>query len=144
MIFKTDDFNYAVSICFECSFPEFTRQQILAGADFLVGITNDTWWGKTIGIYNHARVFLTRAVENRTWAVRSTNSGLTFIVDPYGRIRNELEIYTPAILIGKVDEIDKMSFFTRYGDLFGLCSLLITISLVGILLVLWILRKILK
>lgn len=141
VLFQVDDLRYAVLICFESTFPEFMRQAIQDGADFIVGITNDTWFGRSVGIHMHSRIFLTRAVENRCWCARVANSGLTYIVDGYGRIRERLDIYDVAAVRGRLKPIDGFSFFTRHGDLIGFWSFLITLSTVCILLPVWLLRK---
>jgi apolipoprotein N-acyltransferase len=143
LVFVLPDARYAVLICFESTFPEFSRRAIREGADFLVGITNDTWFGSSVGIHMHSRIFITRAVENRCWAARVANTGLTFIVDGYGHSWGSVEPYQVAALTGKVGFLDDFSVFTRYGDLAGRFSFLITISVIGILPALWILGKIL-
>ena len=130
-------------ICFETTSPEFVRRGILDGANFVVGITNDTWFGHSLGIYQHSRIFITRAVENRCWFARVANSGLTFIVDPYGRIHSSLELDEVAALRGKVSLLDEFSFFTEHGDFTGLYCFLFTISIIAILIVLWLLGKLL-
>ncbi|UCD64715.1 MAG: apolipoprotein N-acyltransferase, partial [Candidatus Zixiibacteriota bacterium] len=142
-LFKFGDYHYAVLICFESTFPEYMRAAILKGADFGVGITNDTWFGRSVGIHMHARIFLTRAIENRAWCARVANSGLTYIVDGYGRIRDGLGIYEVAALRGKIGTVDGYSFFTRHGDVIGLVSLLITVGIIVILVAAWVIRKIL-
>jgi apolipoprotein N-acyltransferase len=140
-LFSLPDANYGVLICFESTFPEFVREMVRKGADFVVGITNDTWFGGSVGIYMHSRIFITRAVENRCWMARAANSGLTFIVDDYGRIRQSLPRNAMAALSGKVGFINGFSIFTRYGDLAGRFSFLVTASLILILLSVWLLRK---
>jgi apolipoprotein N-acyltransferase len=117
---------------------------VLDGAEFLVGITNDTWFGNSVGIHMHARIFITRAVENRMWMARTANSGLTFIVDKYGRIRDQLEFNEVAALTGKVGFLDEYSTFTRYGDIAGRVSLLILTLIVAILFLSWLTRKFTK
>ena len=141
-LFDIPGARYGVLICFECTFPEYVREMVLDGANFMVGITNDTWFGNSVGIYMHARIFITRAVENRMWMARSTNSGLTFIVDKYGRIRENLEYNEVAVLTGKVGFLDEYSFFTRHGDIAGLVSFLILTTIVAILILTWLIRKI--
>ena len=141
-LFTLGDNKYGVLICFECAFPEYTRAMVTNGAGFLVGITNDTWFGKSVGIHMHSRVFITRAVENRCWMARSANSGLTYIVDDYGRIRNELDLFDVAVLRDKVGLLDGYSIFTKIGDVCGRFSFLLTVSLGGILIAIWIIRKV--
>ena len=142
LVFELPDTRYAVLICFESTFPEFSRRAIQQGADFLVGITNDTWFGQSVGIHMHSSIFVTRAVENRCWGARAANSGLTYVIDGYGRQWGRLEVYEVAALTAKVGELDGFSIFTRYGDIVGRFSFLITVSLIGILLLVWLLRKI--
>jgi apolipoprotein N-acyltransferase len=141
MLFELPQAKYGVLICFESTFPEYARQMIRRGAGFLVGITNDTWFGRSVGIHMHSRIFITRVVENRSWGVRAANSGLSYIVDNYGRIRDELPIYSVATLKGKVGLLAGDSFFTRHGDLAGRWSFLILVSAIGILVLVWAARK---
>jgi apolipoprotein N-acyltransferase len=141
VMFNLPEASYSVLICFETAFPEFVRRTILDGAQFVVGITNDTWWGRSVGLDQHARIFITRAVENRCWFARAANSGLTFIVDGYGRMHGELELYTVDALVGHVGLLDEYSFYTKHGDLIGRFSFLFTVSIMAILLAIWIVRK---
>jgi apolipoprotein N-acyltransferase len=135
---------FAPLICYEVTFPEYVRKTILDGADYIVEITNDTWFGHSLGIHMHSQAFVTRAVENRCWGVRAANSGLSYIVDGYGRIRYELPLDQTAALSGSVNLLDGFSIFTRYGDLAGLVSLLITLGLAAILVYLWIVARFYK
>ncbi|MEE8577902.1 MAG: nitrilase-related carbon-nitrogen hydrolase, partial [candidate division Zixibacteria bacterium] len=127
---------------FECTFPEYVRKMVRQGASFLVGITNDTWFGNSVGIYQHARIFITRAVENRIWMARSANSGLSFIVDDYGRIRYELGFNEVAALTGKIGLYSEPSVFNQVGDLAGKVSFLMLLSIIAILNLSWLIRKI--
>lgn len=140
-LFHTPEYDYVTLICFESTFPEFSRQAINEGAAFLVGITNDTWFGRSVGIHQHSRIFIMRTVENRSWGVRCANSGLSYLVDGYGRIREELNLFEPSVLRGKINRLDDRSIFTKYGDIIGLASFLIMLSTIGILFVQWIIRK---
>jgi len=141
LLFDVDDYSYGVLICFEAGFPEYSREMIHKGANFLVGITNDTWFGRSVGIHQHSRIFITRAIENRCWMARVANTGLTYIVDPYGRIRHELELYEVAVLVGEVGSLDEYSIFTEYGDIAGKTSFVFTLSLAGVMVSIWIARR---
>lgn len=141
VLFELPDNTCAVAICFESTFPEFSRQAVRRGADFLVGITNDTWFKKSVGIHMHSRIFLTRMVENRSWGVRVANSGITYVVDPYGRIRDQLGIYDTAAMVSRIRPLEGWSVFTRYGDLTGQVSFLILTLTAAILLLRWIIAR---
>ncbi len=132
---------FAPLICYEVTFPEYVREMVLDGAEYIVEITNDTWFGHSLGIHMHSQAFITRAVENRCWGVRAANSGLSYIVDGYGRIRDELPLDKSTSLTGRVNLLNGFSIFTRYGDLAGLFSLLITLGLAAILVYRWITAK---
>jgi apolipoprotein N-acyltransferase len=141
MLFKAAGSLFGPLICYEVCFPEYVREQILDGADFLVEITNDTWFGHSVGIHMHSRAFITRCVENRCWGVRAANSGLSYIVDGYGRIRQEVPLDAITAMPGKLNLLDGFSVFTRIGDVFGKGSLLITVILAVILIIRWILHR---
>ncbi len=137
-VFEVPGAYYGVLICFETAFPEYVRGLVRNGANFIVGITNDTWFGRSVGIYMHSRMFVTRAVENRCWSARCANSGLTYIVDAYGRQRGELELYEVAALVGKLKLLDEYSVYTEYGDVAGRISFLVLTALAGTLLIRWV------
>jgi len=141
-LFATDSVAFAPLICYEVTFPQYVRQMVLDGAEFLVEITNDTWFGHSVGIHMHSQAFVTRAVENRIWGVRSANSGLTYVVNGYGQIQAELELDEVAALTSRVKLLDEYSIFTRVGDVAGQVSLLITILLTAILVTRWLAKKV--
>ncbi len=139
-LFSVDNLQYQVLICFEATFPEFVRQGVRDGASFVVGITNDTWFKRSVGVSMHARIFVTRCVENRTWGARAANTGQTYICDRYGRLRERLGLYEIAALTGKVGLVENYSIFTQIGDVAGKASFLITLLVIGIFIILWVIR----
>ena len=122
---------------FEVACPEYVREFVLKGAEFLVEITNDTWFERSVGVHMHSRIFITSMVENRSWGARAANSGLTYIVDDYGRIRESIDLYAVGAVQGKVGLLDSYSIFTREGDVAGWVSLLLTGLLLGIFIAVW-------
>ena len=114
---------------------------ITDGAQFIVGITNDTWFEGTPGLYMHSRILMARAIENRCWMVRAANSGHSYIIDGYGRIRSELPLGEAGALVQGVRFLEERSLFSRTGDIFGLFSFLIAAAVGVILVVLWIIGK---
>jgi len=140
-LFQLPDYYYALLICFESTFPEYVRQYVLDGAEFLVGTTNDTWFGESVGIHMHSRIFLMRCIENRIWGVRVANSGISYIVDGYGRIREELPIGEKAARAGLVGEFGGYSTYTKIGNIFGQLSWLITLAMATIFSLRWLLSK---
>ena len=103
-------------VCFESTFSDLPRKAALRGADLLVNITNDSWFGETPGPYQHSDMAILRAVENRRFLVRSGNTGVTMIVDPVGRITRRLAMDREGILTGEVHAVGGNTFYTRNGD----------------------------
>ena len=109
---------YAALICYEVVFPDLVRRFVLKGAKFLVGITNDGWYGRTNGPYQHERIALFRAVENRIPLVRAANSGISAAFDPYGRVLSEGELFKKQIVIAEIPLRQETTFYSRWGDFF--------------------------
>lgn len=103
-------------ICFESIFPELSRRFVREGADLLVNITNDGWFGPTPGPYQHAEMCIYRAVENRRYLVRSANTGVSMVVDPVGRVVNSIGMDKEGMLIENVSLVSTETFYTRYGE----------------------------
>ncbi len=89
-------------ICFESVFPELSAEMVRRGATLLVNITNDFWFGRTAGPIQHADMAILRAVENRVPLVRCANTGVSFVVDPWGRVREERGMFTQAAFVARV------------------------------------------
>ncbi len=89
-------------ICFESTFPDLARTFVRRGANVLVVITNDFWFGRTAGPDQHADMAILRAVENRTPVIRCANTGISFLVDPWGRVSCETPLFTQADFVGPV------------------------------------------
>ncbi len=112
-------------ICFEDIFPGLVREMVLQGAGLLVNLTNDAWYGRTIAPFQHAYLSLFRAVENRIYLVRATNTGYSCVIDPCGRIIGEVADKTgESLFISdwatiKITPTPAGTFYTRWGDIFS-------------------------
>ncbi len=111
-------------ICYEAVFADYVRQFTAAGAEVLVNISNDSWFGKTQARYQHLRILRMRAAENRRWILRATNDGVSGVIDPAGRIvATEPEFREAAARLQFRYRTD-LTFYARHGDWFvGLCWL---------------------
>ncbi len=103
-------------ICFESIFPELSRKAVAQGADVLVNITNDGWFGDSPGPSQHADMAIYRAVENGRYLLRSANTGVSMIVDPMGRVLASLGIDEEGILVQTIREVEGQTPYTRSGD----------------------------
>lgn len=124
-----------VNICYEAIFPELVRQSVLAGAEFIVNMTNDGWYMQTAAPYQHFAPNIFRAVENRRWLMRANNTGISAIVSPIGRVTAESSIFVPAVVSGSVSPSSEKTFYTLKGDVFawGCLALCVLLPLGGIL-----------
>lgn len=125
----TDTSRFALLICFESVFPDLVRQSVDVGADFLVIITNDSWFGATAGPFQHAGIAALRAVENRTGIARCATNGVTLFIDRFGRSRMQTEFGTAAVRISTIAPRQSATFYTRFGDLFAGATLTLSILL---------------
>jgi apolipoprotein N-acyltransferase len=115
--------KFGVLICFEIIFPDLCRRFVKSGADFLVTITNDAWFGRTSAPYQHFTIAVFRAVENRVFVARAANTGITGFIDPRGKIIKRGEIFTEEAMNGTIRLSKKKTFYTLYGDVFAwVCS----------------------
>lgn len=125
VIFDHPRGRFATLICFEIVFPDLVRQFVRRGAQFLVTITNDAWFGKTHGPFQHARIAIFRAIENRISIARCANTGVSMFVDPYGRTSDSTPIFVRKNVAGEISMRKEKTFYTVNGDWFALgCSLL--------------------
>jgi apolipoprotein N-acyltransferase len=132
--------KFGSPICFEIIFPDLVRKFVKRGANFLVTITNDGWYGKSSAPYQHFSMAVLRAVENRRYLLRAATTGISGIIDPYGRILAKTELMTSTYLTGNVYPSQKLTFYTRAGDILPFVSLTLT----AIFLILAVTRKTVK
>ena len=133
-MFDLSSGKFGVSICYEITFPDLVRQSVKNGAEFLVNITNDAWFGKSAASYQHISMAALRAVENRTPIVRAANTGITGVVDATGEIRQTTQLFVREVIIGEITpNKGPRTFYSLYGDIFAyLCLLLmVTVSLLA-------------
>jgi len=123
---------YAVLICFESAFPDLVRNFVRGGARYLVNITNDGWYGLTPGPYQHARMCVMRAIENRVPIVRSANSGISMFVDRTGQILNASKLYFTDLRTETLFTGTKTTFFTRHGMWLGNSCMWLTFAALAV------------
>ena len=129
-LFEVNDKKFGIHICFEVVFPQLTRNFCLRGASLLSTITNDAWFGDTAAPHQHFAMAVMRAIETRRYLVRAANTGISGIVDPYGRILHRTSLFTEAKLSGEVKWVEEQTFYTRYGDVLVYVSMLLCIAVV--------------
>jgi apolipoprotein N-acyltransferase len=125
ILFNTGDHSFGVFICYEEIFGDEIRLFVKRGAQVLVNISNDGWYGDTCAPWQTLDMSRMRAVENRRWVLRDTNTGLTTIIDPYGRLTASIPRHMLSSLAAKYGYRSDLTFYTRHGDLFAyLCGII--------------------
>ncbi len=123
--------TFGVFICYEAIYPDEVRRFAAGGAQVLINISNDGWFGRSAAAEQHLRMARVRAVENRRWIVRSTNNGFTVSVDPYGRIFEPLPPDVRASADLPYDFRTDKTIYTRFGDWFAWLCVLVSVILVA-------------
>jgi apolipoprotein N-acyltransferase len=131
-VFTADGKKYGVFICYESIFGDELRHFALQGAQVLVNISDDGWYGDTSAPWEHLDMVRMRAIENHRWLLRATNTGVTAAIDPDGRITATIPRHIRASVQVPFGYEDDLTFYSRYGDWFAwLCA--ITTSLLLLL-----------
>jgi apolipoprotein N-acyltransferase len=134
VLFDDHGRKYGAFICYESIFGDEIRQFVGRGAQVLVNLSDDGWYGDTSAPWEHLDMVRMRAIENNRWVLRSTNTGVTASIDPHGRIVDQMPRHVLGALLAKFNFIDDITFYTRHGDWIAwicavLTSLLVAISL---------------
>ena len=117
------DHKVGTFICYESVFPGYVRQFAGKGAEVLLNISNDSWFGHTPARYQHLLITRMRAAENRRWILRVTNNGVTAAIDPAGRVRRSIEEFQEVVALMPFAWSKEQTVYTRWGDWFvALCA----------------------
>ena len=117
--FRADDHRIGVFICYESVFPHEVRQFVGQGADLLVNLSNDGYFGHSAAREQHLEIARMRAAENRRWLIRSTNDGITVAIDPAGRVTERLPMYQQTVARMNFGYESTTTFYTEHGDWFA-------------------------
>ncbi len=125
--------SFGTLVCYEIIFPGLVRKFYRQGGDFMVNITNDAWFGRTTGPYQHFAMGALRAVENRKPLVRAANTGISGFIDSNGRILKTLSLFERGAITEEIRTDTTRTLYSRYGDLFSyLCIITAVILLASI------------
>ena len=115
--------QFGSPICYEIIFPNLVRKFTKNGAMFLTTLTNDGWYGQSSAPYQHFAIAVLRAVENRRFLLRAATTGISGIVDPYGRILAKSELETQTFLTGNITPLSSKTLYSLTGDMLAYTSL---------------------
>jgi apolipoprotein N-acyltransferase len=131
--------RYGVFICYEAVFADEVREFSALGAEVLVNISDDGWYGDTSAPWQHLNMARMRAIENRRWLLRDTNNGITCVIDPYGRVRQSIPRHQADALPAQFGFRDDVTFYSAHGDVFAWLCEILSIGAIG-----WSARKSLR
>jgi apolipoprotein N-acyltransferase len=117
--FPMDDHRLGVFICYESAFPHEVRQFTKAGAQVLINISNDGYFGHSAAREQHLEIARMRAAENKRWLLRSTNDGITAVIDPAGRITLRLPMFQETAARVGYQYNSEVTFYSAHGDWFA-------------------------
>jgi len=118
-------------ICYESTFPDLVRQATRQGSELLVVVSNDAWFGNTSAPFLHAEIGRWRAIENRIPVVRSANTGISLILDQYGRNLQSLPFGKSGWLSATVNQGEPRTIFVRYGNWLAHLCVILALFLIG-------------
>ncbi len=113
--YQVKDSSYSPLICYEVLFPDYVRKMMNQPVDFIVNITNDAWFKRSIGTYQHKMITVFRAIESRRPVFRSANTGYSVIINPRGEIEKEIKLYDKGIISSQIVTCSEKSFYHKIG-----------------------------
>ncbi len=116
VLFPAAGARFGNLVCFEAAFPEIARRYVREGANLLVGITNDSWFGAGAGAEQHAEMAIARCVETGRSMARCANSGISLGIDPQGRRHGETKLFTRTLTVVDLPIRSGTTPYVRFGD----------------------------
>ena len=107
----------STAICYEVTYPSLQREAVLQGSEMLTTITNDAWYGNSSAAYQHFEMAVMRAIEQGRYLARSANTGISGIVDPYGRVVVRTSLFETVAVVGEARFVQARTVYATIGDL---------------------------
>jgi apolipoprotein N-acyltransferase len=130
VMLPVEGYDTSTAICYEVVYPGLIRQSVIEGSRLLTTITNDAWYGRSSAPHQHFWQAAMRAVEQGRYMARAANTGISGIVDPYGRVAARTEIFETGVLVGEVRLLTSRTIYSRIGDLFAYACAALTLAAV--------------
>ena len=131
-VFRVREGAFTTGICYEAVFPELSREAVQRGSQLLTSITNDAWFGRSSAPWQHLAMARMRSVETGRYLARAANTGVSAIVDPYGRVVQSTPLFEEAVSVGEVRFLDGTTLYVRIGDVVPWAGLVVAIGLWGL------------
>ena len=138
---NSDTIGISGLVCYESIFPVFVPNFVIRGAEMISVVTNDSWYGKSSGPYQHKEFAVLRAVENRRSIVRCANGGVSCIINPLGETESETELFTQTVLVGDVSLQNEITFYSGNPSIIPVLSSVFSFWIFGMNILLWLKNK---
>jgi apolipoprotein N-acyltransferase len=115
------------AICYEVTYPELIREGVVRGSELLTTITNDSWYGQSSAAYQHFEMAAMRAIEQGRYLVRSANTGISGIVDPYGRVLARTSLFETVAVVGEARFVTEKTVYAKIGDSVAYAAAVLTV-----------------
>ena len=125
-VFDVNGHGVSVAVCYESVYPWIARAFVLRGSELLATVTNDAWFGQSSAAYQHFDQGAIRAVEEGRYVVRAANTGISGVVDPYGRVVVATPLFEPRAIVADVRFLTDRTLYSRLGDVVVWVSLVVT------------------
>lgn len=122
----------STAICYEVTYPSQAREAVRQGSELLTTITNDAWYANSSAAYQHFEMAAMRAVEQGRYLVRAANTGVSGIVDPYGRVLIRTNLFETVAVVGEARFVQERTLYARIGDLVALVATVLTVLALGV------------
>jgi apolipoprotein N-acyltransferase len=118
----------STAICYEVVYPALVRQAVLGGSELLTTITNDAWYGHSSAPFQHFALAAMRAIEQGRYLARAANTGISGIVDPYGRVVARSGIFEQVAVVNQVRFLTERTVYALIGDAIAYAAIVLTIA----------------
>lgn len=117
----------STAICYEVTYPALAREAVRQGSEMLTTITNDAWYGESSAAFQHFDMAAMRAIEQGRYLARAANTGISGIIDPYGRVLVRTGLFETAAIVGEARFVQARTLYARIGDLTAFISIAIVL-----------------
>ncbi len=118
----------STAICYEVVYPHLIRQAVLEGAELLTTITNDAWYGDSSAPYQHFELASMRAIEQGRYLARAANTGISGVIDPYGRPVVATRVFEEAVVTAEIRFLQSRTLYATIGDAVAVASLVLALA----------------
>jgi apolipoprotein N-acyltransferase len=122
----------STAICYEVTYPALAREAVRQGSEMLTTVTNDAWYGESSAAFQHFEMAIMRAIEQGRYLARAANTGISGIVDPYGRVLLRTRLFETAAVVGEARFVQSKTVYARIGDVAAFVSMAIVALALGV------------